>query len=39
MEVVRTGVTRDPRNDKQYDRVVYVCKQDDEWLTTDIPKA
>lgn len=38
MKVVRQDVSSNPDNEKQYDRVVYVCEADDIWVTTEIPK-
>lgn len=38
MEVTRKFETLDARNEKKYERLVYVCQSDDVWVTVEIPK-
>ena len=35
----RSKETTNPENGTKYDRVQYVCKEDDVWVTTEIPKS
>ena len=38
MEVVSNDVSSNPRDSKQYNRTIYVCKFDDAWVTVEVPR-
>lgn len=37
MEIVQKSETGNPENEKKYERILYVCKNDDIWQTTEVP--
>ena len=40
MKKVRWDISYNPdKNNKEYDRTVYQCADDDVWVTTEIPKT
>lgn len=38
MEVKNSDISNNADTGQKYDRIVYVCKKDDAWVTTEIPQ-
>jgi hypothetical protein len=38
MKKITQDVSHNPRDNKEYERIVYQCATDDAWLTTEIPR-
>lgn len=39
MEIIKKDISHDFKKNKEYDRIAYVCRKDDVWLTLEIPKS
>lgn len=39
MIVKKEDISRDRKNEKKYDRVIYWCKKDDVWIAVETPKG
>ena len=38
MTIKKQGISHDPDNDKQYNRTINWCREDDIWANIEIPK-
>ncbi len=37
MEVERKEISNNPENGKKYQRILYLCKTDDAWISVETP--